>query len=526
MFKPMLNDKITDYMMQQFNRDVILTPITPMTVTRDVVKKGRVDYVTLPHGIPNFITAAKEADNIYNILKNRVTATKDYDVLMHVGSNVERIRATPNLKIVTDLLTYNLAMYDYVFMNFRYRITKFLQTKTGWDDTKAWDIVTEIIWNSVVKLSNRTGYSILQHVTDHNNLMLDFIAILKILDIYESNSNALIWMCAGSYHTGYVSNFVYALFSLFDESIIEQTINHKAPNAFDDLYEYGFANALVGGVNNYIAALRNKNKEEILTLLEGYLECCNVNESTINNTMQKIKNLDLSRFSLYALSLIIMKRRNYSIFGVDEIQNLLRMNNVYPLVTYLPNGLVCFIDEIRHIFIPKWEYSDINQLETYEIIDLINDSKSLSFADLQEGANILTLPTNTHRYSKTKGFAQNYSWHLKNMDSMSYSSDSEELDEFDEDRIQYDSDTEQIPIYRQKNKDYNMPNQEIKNLQIEDNLNADFSDYESDYDSSAVIKGGGITINTILLAIMILFVILILYFMYQIAVSITQKLTD
>lgn len=400
----------------------ILKPEEPINPIIDQYNFGH-KSVCRSFGVTNFIRASYDVRNMYNLAdETRKDEFGDLIILSDIAANSRIGMAYMNENLANDIMTYNMSMYGYVCNTFMYRIVNWIvkelsKTEEKNPNSKAEEQVNskaessstplnkDQIWRDVYGFIKDAINKVRQRSPKYDsickavNLMLDFVAILKLLDIYDSVDTPLVWISAGDNHAMVIKDFITNLFTYVKATITVSDID-KINNTYDisTLHEFGLQPIPVL-TDEQVAVLQEVDAGSSLEVLKQYLtDSCNIKHSEVAAIIDHIMTHQMDAADLCKLVSIIVERDVFRPYLKKELMNIFVYTRNIPV--YLYRYHYGFSDIISHIFLPAWSEHAVKDIETYEITDLINDPKSAVFSELRSNVNILTVPENKSIPSK------------------------------------------------------------------------------------------------------------------------------
>ncbi len=416
---PDTNKEIESYI-ANFVQNNTIRPIPAMNVPFVADPKKITDLPQIPDAFSKFITISKDTDNVYNLLKHRVDPSHDYNTLLDISDNPIKVLASPNKQIRHDVVQYVLSMYDFVYKNFVYRVVKWLQTKNV---EVQWSQITDIITQAAALvdavpenklISQNNGYLVSNQCI---TLMTDFIAVQKILDLYDQSP--LIWICAGYSHNISILHIIKNIYELLGDPVTETQVI-LTDNNINTYADYGL------NVDLFDKAINMKNEDAIYHTISDFL----INTKKINAEMviiviNAIKGANISLHALRLVAMCILNQQVLKKYTSEQVDNI--FGDKLPIIKQQSDYYWYFIDDIRYLFTPKWELQTILEIPTYDIIDLISDNKSASFKDFKDGTNVLEVPTSIQKYEHSSIKAMGLQVYQKRLIDKKYSSTSDEV---------------------------------------------------------------------------------------------------
>ena len=220
------NQKIIIDFLKNSHRNGTLTQ-APMDALKDDYKRAKSRRLkdTLPevyhdmHGLPLFMEMAEntvfdrftdpgKAEKMTVVIKKLIEITRGINVM------------SPSYDIIIEILrmmyVYELLHYQYISYAFIYMVSHIINKYTGHE-------LDDKLYNKVVALIDFASYKKEAHISDLLCRMFDYIAILKILELYDlaraNQTKQLVWMCSGAAHNKFVERFVGLIFSYISDGL-------------------------------------------------------------------------------------------------------------------------------------------------------------------------------------------------------------------------------------------------------------------------------------------------------------------
>ncbi len=413
-------------------------------------------------GLAVFMDFAAEYNNVYNIMaveddvlnllnntntkepkKDNEELKKLVNIIMQIKKQKEylghleyqhdtSVLSTVQPPVQTIIIKYELLLYQYIAYNFIYRVCRWVMKykvtgkrrqrseSVGDDATLNFDQIPQSLYMQIVEYMRTYTKSELEYNKMSSILarMLDYIAILKILDLYDaaksSENKVLVWLASGSFHNMYIDNFINWLFKLVGDPF---TIDKKYHGSIAGHFEIPAAPAFISdweftdftnknpqfGLSNrldkfYVLMTSNRindkyqllyafgktieylyphipDKQYLLNLLE--------HDSIPLRVLHQLVTLVTINVPLtvHALKIILKcTEEELQIYGL--VQKLITSDElvVHDALNMLITGVKPFSEEAYQ------------RMKDYTFVDMMAHPDNISFRDMVAGKSILELP--------------------------------------------------------------------------------------------------------------------------------------
>ncbi len=408
-------------------------------------------------GLAIFMDLAAKYNNIYNIFANCESSEKSntdlnklvnlirqlkkytkvtpisfipfsqsyaYEILGVTFGNIALTKVIPPVQNM--IIKYELLLYQYLTYNFIYRVCRWVMkyTDSAASAASAASAIPQPLYIKIVGYMRTST----KRRRDYNKMidilarMLDYIAILKILDLYDAarsaDEEALVWLAAGGAHNSYINRFMCLLFNLVDAFTITKT--HESLNynnryfvrgdptptiSSQDFRNFIDANPQFGVVNKKITASiiqvwhnRFADKSQLLEIFSNAINYLYPQVSNRNALIKLLAHPDIDLDKLQRLIPLTTANAPISINTLkiilkcteEDLKNCkLVINSYYGFGSAIVNPILGILSNAAKPF----SKTDFYQIKSYPIADILAHPDNISFKDMVAGKSILELPT-------------------------------------------------------------------------------------------------------------------------------------
>ena len=397
--------------------------------------KKNVNVIPSTTSIPYFIEAAEELETIYSLSKANVQQIiNNYKYLYRTKSFTPGLLSVIKQNDITLFCKYEMFAVNYMYRNFIYRVVKWINRVFKDNSPNLWEMVNGMYQDAhSINLNDGIAMALVP--------MLDFIMILRILDLYENflgsstassisiHSKLLIWVPAGNAHTRPIATFIKQLLDKYEKTTVPldtyYTSNEIAALVDKNL---GFTNpiSLYSVSHAFTVVDKAQAVTELLNLLSlnyplstPYL---NAIKTVLDNRIfdvshiKKIGDLIINRqildqYTTSEIADVFAIKSNILITSGLIMESQYRRQDTYSTVN---EKYVCFSYVFLNIYLPSFSLEEQSKITVYDMEDCITDPKSVLFAKLKPNVDMLTIEDNeTANRLKTASCATKFCHRVK-----------------------------------------------------------------------------------------------------------------
>ncbi len=388
-------------------------------------------FITETYRVPGlalFIDLAGKYNNLYDIsrkhvetkkLVNLIRAIKKKDdpsdsIETNFGNLVLKSVQTP---VQTIIIKYELLLYQYITYNFIYRVCRWVMKykassseNSGIPESQYQEIIKIMISSMKLNIAWFKMISIM-------NRMLDYIAILKILDLYDAAKSAkkevLVWLAAGGMHNMYINNFIIELFNMIDPFTINKSYTGAIANClfkktgalisdkdFSDFTnknpQFGLSNML-GKFEIMLTSKKYMNKIHIIDILKKTIDYIYPNTPNRHEliTLLSQNNIPievLQRLLPIAMINVPVTVNALKILSQSSEEDLQKYGLVKKSFHYGELTVHPALSILNKIVKP-FSKEAYQRIKSYTIADMMAHPNNMSFRAMYDDKSILELPT-------------------------------------------------------------------------------------------------------------------------------------
>ena len=175
------------------------------------IKKSNIAPV---NGLSYFIEESFKYGNIYDRICNNPGRTEVKNILSDNAEDLIVENHQMSREIIYKLCMFGFLLFQYVKYNFIYRVARFINKISNHP-------LNKVLYDWIIQTINKyEQIRTLHNITEICAILYDYIAVLKILDIYEESSEPrLIWICSGSNHNKTIELFIIEIFNKINDGL-------------------------------------------------------------------------------------------------------------------------------------------------------------------------------------------------------------------------------------------------------------------------------------------------------------------
>jgi hypothetical protein len=389
------------------------------------------EFTSTSPGLAYFIEEAHKYGNVYDRLVNpgrilntntlieKVREFKDPNKLVNLVDADYEIDES----ILKVLYVYELCLFQYIRYNFIYRVARWINKYSNVPlDAGLYNKINGYIDDAHYKNRFHTNADFESSLT-LQSIMFDYVAILKILDLYDTirektttnllpENKQLIWLNAGAYHNAFTELFLTAIFKEIRDVLehkyfagreevdletddVDATITKDfGATESSEFTEFVAANPHFGLIDyriifdvSQIGTYREKDG-----LLEKFKEMIKLAYRHVPDK-QLLTNL-LDNLDVTTLQLLIPMILSESLHDNVDLTSILNksteeLNNLGILLNNRINPALQILKNLKTL-----TQEEINSIPRHFIIEYMNDDSSVSFKHLSVGAQLLSITNN------------------------------------------------------------------------------------------------------------------------------------